>query len=216
MIENEVDTKQDSKQLIDRINKQHIEPLLAELECNIKITLDNMINQLIAKQGGLTDLKEQTSLKNKVQVPDQAKIIEALAVAPAQQTSHNDAIEQTELKKILVVEDNLLYRNMLVNILEKEQFNVDAADDGLHALKKIKQNNYSLVLMDLFMPNLDGINATKQIKSASGRKKLPIIALTGNKNKELIKTWAEQGLKGYILKPSSKSEILEAVHRIIN
>ncbi|MBW8183428.1 response regulator [Shewanella nanhaiensis] len=216
MIEKEVDTKQDTRQLIDKINKQHIEPLLAELECNIKSTLDSMINQLIAKQDGLTDLKEQTSLKNRVQVPDQAKIIEALALTPTQQASHNDAIEQTELKKILVVEDNQIYRNMLVNILKKEQFNVDAADDGLHALKKIKQNNYSLVLMDLFMPNLDGINTTIQIKSASGGKKLPIIALTGNKNKELIKTWAEQGLKGYILKPSSKSEILEAVHRIIN
>ena len=213
MINNDIEIKQNSRQLVDKINKQHIEPLLEELECSIKSTLDNMINQLIAKQGGLTELKQQTSLRNKVQAPDQAKIIEALTSDLVSQAPKS---EQAESKKILVVEDNQLYRNMLVNILEKERFSVDAADDGLHALKKIKQNNYSLVLMDLFMPNLDGINTTIQIKSATGGKKLPIIALTGNKNKELIKTWADQGLKGYILKPSSKSEILEAVHRVIS
>lgn len=214
--ENEIETKQNSKQLLDKINKQHIEPLLAELECNIKNTLDNMINQLITKQDGITEQKKQTSMKNKVQAPDPTKVMEALATSTVPVPSHSDGIEQAEIKRILVVEDNQLYRNMLVNILKQDKFTVDAADDGLHALKKIKQNNYSLVLMDLFMPNLDGINTTIQIKSATKGKNLPIIALTGNKNKELIKTWADQGLKGYILKPSTKREILEAVHRVIN
>ncbi len=197
--------------LIQKINETHIEPLLAELEVNIKTGLDNMINQLLIKQVGIKELEARVEEMNKVVVPDQQSILEALSnTASSLSNPLKDAV------KILVVEDNQLYRDMLVNILVKEQYNVDEAADGLNALKKIKNTQYDLVLMDLFMPNLDGINATKQIKSITGGKKLPVIALTGNKNKDLIKTWAEQGLKGYILKPSTKKEILEAVGKILN
>ncbi|GGI88476.1 hypothetical protein GCM10007978_27740 [Shewanella hanedai] len=197
--------------LIQKINETHIEPLLAELEINIKTGLDKMINQLLINQVGVKELEARVEEMNKVSVPDQQSILEALSnTASALSNPPKDA------QKILVVEDNQLYRDMLVNILVKEEYNVDESADGLNALKKIKNTQYDLVLMDLFMPNLDGINATKQIKSITGGKKLPVIALTGNKNKDLIKTWAEQGLKGYILKPSSKKEILEAVGKILN
>ena len=197
--------------LIQKINETHIEPLLAELEINIKTGLDKMINQLLINQVGVKELEARVEEMNKVSVPDQQSILEALSnTASALSNPPKDA------QKILVVEDNQLYRDMLVNILVKEEYNVDESADGLNALKKIKNTQYDLVLMDLFMPNLDGINATKQIKSITGGKKLPVIALTGNKNKDLIKTWAEQGLKGYILKPSTKKEILEAVGKILN
>jgi CheY-like chemotaxis protein len=65
--------------------------------------------------------------------------------------------------------------------------------------------------MDLFMPNLDGLNATKQIRQLSQGIDIPVIALTGNKNKENVKKWAHYGLKGYIIKPSNREEILKTV-----
>ncbi|AQS39705.1 Response regulator receiver domain protein [Shewanella psychrophila] len=200
-----------SKALIEKMNKTHIEPLLAELESNIKIGLDGMLQQLLAKQLGLKDLENRSLEMSSIKALDPQMILEALS---PEASLSEETIEITDnAKRILVVEDNQIYREMLVKVLTKEAYRVDEAADGLSALTKIRNNQYSLILMDLFMPNLDGINTTKQIKTINGGEEVPVIALTGNKNKELIKKWAEQGLQGYILKPSSKHEILDAVSR---
>lgn len=215
VVDKELDTNLSSKKLMENINKTHVEPLLAELEDNIKSSLDSMIQQLLSKQVGIEVLEAKLADLSRVLPPDRQTVSEALSES-SMLTSKIEHVEVQKPKKILVVEDNQIYRDMLVRVLAKENFLVDEAEDGLNALQKIRNNQYALVLMDLFMPNLDGINTTIQIKSVSGGKELPIIALTGNKNKELIKTWAEQGLKGYILKPSTRNEILEAVNKVIN
>ena len=214
LVEESKRTKVSSKELIEKINKTHIEPLLAELENNIKIGLDGMLQQLLAKQLGLKELEHRAIELSSIKAADPQVILDALS---PETSTNEEAVDMTnnvnEIKRILVVEDNQIYRDMLVRVLAKEAYQVDEAADGLSALKKIRSNQYSLILMDLFMPNLDGINTTKQIKTINGGEEIPVIALTGNKNKELIKKWAEQGLQGYILKPSSKQEILEAVSR---
>lgn len=203
-------------ELMDNINKTHIEPLLAELESNIKSGLDDMLHQLLAKQIGLKELEQKAQDMSSIKLPNPETILEALATPSSSKSVPELGIKSKLLKRILVVEDNQIYRDMLVKVLEKEDYQVDQATDGLSALKKIRGNKYCLILMDLFMPNLDGINTTKQIKSINGGEEIPVIALTGNKNKELIKKWAEQGLQGYILKPSSKNEILEAVSKTVS
>ena len=120
-----------------------------------------------------------------------------------------------KLGKILVVEDNDIYREMIINVLSTEGYQVTGANDGLKALKIIKQERFNIILMDLFMPNLDGLNTTKNIQKLSNGVETPVIALTGNKNKENAKKWISIGLKGYLLKPSSKEEILNVVQEII-
>ena len=154
----------------------------------------------------------------KAQLEAQAKLMKTASEHDALNEEHNNQenIANTNSQHILVVEDNALYRDMLVNVLSKEKFTVDQAEDGLCALKKIKQCGYDLIIMDLFMPKLDGLNVTKKIRQASGGKDIPVIALTGNKNKELIRKWAAYGLKGYIIKPSTKEEILSSVTRVFS
>jgi len=118
-------------------------------------------------------------------------------------------------QKVLVVEDNPIYRDMLVGVLRRANYEVDEARDGLVALRKVADNEYDLILMDLFMPKLDGLNTTKQLRGISKRKDTPIVALTGNTNKELIRKWASYGLKGYLIKPSNNNEILSCVSKIV-
>ncbi|WP_019614298.1 response regulator [Psychromonas ossibalaenae] len=198
-----------SRAILAKINKSHIEPMLADLESSIRENLDSLIGQLLAQKNGLSTFESRVAMINDMSDsnPNQraARLQKELAEPPLRGR-----------ERILVVEDNVLYRDMLVKVLNNENFVVDVADDGLSALKKIKKNCYELILMDLFMPQLDGINTTKQIKAVTGGKSLPVIALTGNKNKELIKKWAEQGLNGYLLKPSNKTEILKAVNKVLD
>ncbi|MFT5756460.1 MAG: CheY-like chemotaxis protein [Alteromonadaceae bacterium] len=123
-------------------------------------------------------------------------------------------LRKSNKKHILVAEDNPLYKDMLLSILISEGYNVDAAEDGIVALQKIKEHTYDLILMDLFMPKLDGLNVTKKIREISGGKDIPVIALTGNKNKELVRKWASYGLKGYIIKPSSRDDIISSVRKV--
>lgn len=118
-------------------------------------------------------------------------------------------------KSVLVVEDNDLYREMLVKVLGDAGYKVSQADDGLAALKLIKTKRYDCIIMDLFMPKLDGLNTTKHINKTGGDNPVPVIALTGNKRKDLFKKWASMGIKGYIIKPSSKKEILEQVVKCV-
>ena len=66
------------------------------------------------------------------------------------------------------------------------------------------------------MPHLDGLNTTKHIRQVGKNKKTPVIALSGNKNKAIVKKWACHGLAGYIVKPSTKDEILSVVNRLLN
>ena len=117
---------------------------------------------------------------------------------------------------ILLVEDNHIYREMISDVLATEGFEIEQVDDGLAAIKKIKQQQYNVILMDLFLPNLDGLNTTKHIRNIGKNKTTPVIALSGNKNKQLVKKWANHGLDGYILKPSTKEEILNAIHKVLD
>ncbi|WP_016955708.1 response regulator [Catenovulum agarivorans] len=129
------------------------------------------------------------------------------------------AVEQAEKpkpKKILVVEDNHIYRDMIKKILSSAGYYVVEAANGMEAIKESNKLKFDLILMDLFMPELDGLNATKQFRKRMGKKDLPILALTGNKNKDLVVKWVSSGINGYIMKPSSKEKIIQAVEEAIH
>ncbi len=217
------------QELLAQVTQEHVKPLLSILENDIRSGIDNMITQMMEAQ---TSVKEQENkakglvthvpfIKEK-QRDNEAKNMEtsleddsAAEALLAKNPLVKDA-ETNSQNRILVVEDNALYRDMLVNVLSKENFVIDEAEDGLCALKKIRQFDFDLIIMDLFMPKLDGLNVTKKIRQASGGKDIPVIALTGNKNKDLIRKWAAFGLKGYIIKPSTKEEILSSVSRVFS
>ncbi|EWH11048.1 response regulator receiver protein [Catenovulum agarivorans DS-2] len=127
-----------------------------------------------------------------------------------------ESVEKPKPKKILVVEDNHIYRDMIKKILTGGGYEVVEAGNGMEAIKTSAKIKFDLILMDLFMPELDGLNATKQFRKRMGKKDLPILALTGNKNKDLVMKWVSSGINGYIMKPSSKEKIIEAVEEALS
>lgn len=194
--------------LLDEINKEHLTPMFKLLEANISSSINSLLEMISKQQLNNMTLNTKT-LNNDSGVSNNNEIIELLTKMK----------QQEELpppdKTILIVEDNHIYREMISSVLQKEGFIIDEAEDGLKAIKKIKENEYTLIIMDLFMPNLDGLNTTRHIRKLQNGSKTPIIALSGNKRKELVQKWASHGLSGYIMKPSTKSEILQTVDKAL-
>ncbi len=103
--------------------------------------------------------------------------------------------------KVLVVEDNPLNMELILEILRSQGFTVDTVDDGEKAIKITEKSAYDLILMDIALPGIDGVEATKIIKSRSNYKNVPVVALTafamaGDKERLL-----KAGFDDYISKP---------------
>jgi len=115
--------------------------------------------------------------------------------------------------RILVVDDNKL--NLLVadKILSKENFDCTTVDNGFDAIDLTKNNTYHIILMDINMPKLNGIGATKRIREFDTN--TPIIALTGVDVTQLNRQIMQAGLNDYILKPYDKNALLEMIHKHI-
>ena len=113
--------------------------------------------------------------------------------------------------RILVAEDNEINREVAVGLLEDVGLMVDSAEDGVQAVAKVRANAYALVLMDMQMPNLDGIGATHEIRRLAGGERLPIIAMTANAFAEDRQACLEAGMNDYLAKPVSPDRLFAKV-----
>ncbi len=140
------------------------------------------------------------------------KIIEISTVDKTVQKK--EIVKQTSAKRILLVEDNPDNRLLIKAFLEKTPHTVNEARNGLVAVKLYKQNNYDLVLMDLEMPEMDGYEATSQIRAwekEQGHSRKPIIALTAHTIKEEIDRCMTAGCDRYLSKPLKKANLLQVI-----
>jgi signal transduction histidine kinase/AmiR/NasT family two-component response regulator len=118
--------------------------------------------------------------------------------------------------RVLVAEDNATNRAVARGILERMGVRVDTADDGLQALEAVRATPYELVLMDIQMPNMDGLACTMTIREEEqmGRRpRLPIVALTANASPEDRETCIAAGMNDYLSKPVSPPKLAEALSR---
>ena len=102
---------------------------------------------------------------------------------------------------VLLVEDNWVNREVVVEVLAASLMAVDVAEDGAEALARLRERRYDLVLMDVQMPTMDGLEATRQLRRIPGLEALPVIALTGNAFAEDRQACLEAGMSDYLAKP---------------
>lgn len=115
-----------------------------------------------------------------------------------------------EGKKLLVVEDNGFNQFIIKSILEKWGASVDIAENGQIAVSQLWLSEYDLVLMDMQMPVMDGLTATRMIRSDLNNL-TPIIALTANVTKEAVEKAFEAGMNEYISKPFEEEDLYTKV-----
>ncbi|MFT4519233.1 MAG: signal transduction histidine kinase/DNA-binding response OmpR family regulator [Halioglobus sp.] len=113
--------------------------------------------------------------------------------------------------KVLLVDDN--ETNLLLGslILERMGLEVISADGGAKAVRLVKEEVFDLVLMDLSMPDIDGLEATRQIRTFMGKDQLPIVALTAHIDEAEKRACLDIGMDGYLTKPIVRDELARAL-----
>jgi CheY-like chemotaxis protein len=115
-------------------------------------------------------------------------------------------------KRVLYVDDNELNRALVTAILKGKQIECQTADDGAQGVEAAKYGGWDLILMDIQMPEMDGIEATKRIRALPGpTARIPILALTCHTLPENLVLYAEVGFDDCIAKPVNISELLGKV-----
>ena len=119
------------------------------------------------------------------------------------------------MKKILAVEDDTIIMNLIVILLERAGYEVIKAASAEEGISLAKTLAPDLILMDVALPGLDGLEATRLLKGAEKTSGIPVIALTAQAMKEDIDNAFRAGCDGFIVKPISTVGFLEQVARFL-
>jgi CheY-like chemotaxis protein/HPt (histidine-containing phosphotransfer) domain-containing protein len=132
-------------------------------------------------------------------------------------TRHSVAEHRKQGLRILLAEDNPINQKLAVVLLQKAGYSVDAVENGKQALEKVQSNSYNVVLMDVQMPELDGFEATHQIREweqETGHH-IPIIAMTAHAMQGDRERCLEEGMDDYVSKPLEPKVLFSALDRWI-
>jgi len=133
------------------------------------------------------------------------------AAIVAEPTVIGEVAPQPLSRSILIVEDSLSVRNALSDIVEDAGYARVLAKDGLQALEILKSEPVGVVLTDLEMPRMDGLELTKQIRSSEEHGELPVLMITSRTMEKHMTLADEAGVTEYITKPFSENQILDLV-----
>jgi two-component system, sensor histidine kinase and response regulator len=117
--------------------------------------------------------------------------------------------------RLLVVEDNLLNQEVAVDLLQDGGCVVTVADNGLQAVALVQARQFDLVLMDMQMPVMDGVTATREIRRLPGCEALPIVAMTANAMQQDRERCLDAGMNDYITKPIDPDQLFQTLQRWI-
>lgn len=112
---------------------------------------------------------------------------------------------------ILLVEDNEINREVFIQLLNSVMLKIDVATNGREAVEKLSINTYDLVLMDIQMPEMDGLEATQIIRTMDGKSSIPILATTANIFEEDRQACIQAGMNDFVAKPIDPSNLFSSI-----
>ena len=172
--------------VVDNLNGNHSTD--SDEEAKSRVTPEDGNNDNI-EEGSSNEVEENSDIE--------VKVIDQTYKNPG-----NNSPQPSNGKKILLVEDNPISQNVEMRLLKESGYSVVAVTNGEDAIEAVKTNEFSLVLMDVEMPNMDGIKATKLIRKLEAPvKQVPIIAVTAHSSMKDREKCLASGMNDYIAKP---------------
>jgi CheY-like chemotaxis protein len=180
-----------------------------------------------ARQPGQAERCRQLGVKGYLTKPiKQSELVSAIALAmsnpadrkPANGTPlHAAALHSEQRLRVLIAEDNRINQVLARRLLEQHGHTVVVAGNGREALAEVESSSFDVVLMDVQMPEVDGLEATAMIRTneRSTGKHLPIIALTAHAMKGDHERCLAAGMDGYISKPLEPAELVATIERVV-
>jgi len=121
-------------------------------------------------------------------------------------------MDTSGFKKILVIDDSLVIRKMVEIALEEEEFNIHTAVSGKEGLDIMDKTNPDLVILDMMLPDINGIEILKTIKASKG---VPVIMLSGKDSPQMIETAKNEGAEEFLPKPFKDDDLVEKIKKLI-
>lgn len=114
--------------------------------------------------------------------------------------------------RILLVEDNKVNQLVAIAMLSTRGYEIEIAENGVQAVEAVAKSRFDVILMDIQMPKMNGVDATKEIRQlASDRCSIPIIAVTANAMRGDRETYLAAGMDDYISKPINSKQLIEKI-----
>ncbi|RMH65153.1 MAG: response regulator [Calditrichaeota bacterium] len=145
------------------------------------------------------DLNFDTELTDMAPPEPVAPAVEAPAAEPADTGDH---------KKILVIDDSLVIRKMVEIALEDEDYIIETAVSGKEGISKLDSVNPALVILDMMLPDINGIEILKTIKASKG---IPVIMLSGKDSPQMVENAKKEGAEEFLPKPFKDDDLVEKV-----
>jgi signal transduction histidine kinase/CheY-like chemotaxis protein/HPt (histidine-containing phosphotransfer) domain-containing protein len=169
--------------------------------------------RLTGIQGGQVQVESKVGKGSTFSVTIPCELVKAPPSAPAERRREIRARQGASAARVLLVEDNLVNQKVVMAILRKQGFHIDVANDGREALTKLEASggDYHLVLMDIQMPVLDGLETTRAIRRDPRWQNLPIIAMTAHAMNGDRERCLQAGMNAYISKPVQPAHLVSMV-----
>ncbi|MFA7536899.1 MAG: TIGR02266 family protein [Desulfuromonadales bacterium] len=119
-------------------------------------------------------------------------------------------------KNILVLDDSPFMLDLIGQILKRADYEVTAVDNGMDACQKVKTTRFDLIITDLNMPGMDGLEFTRQVRTYPGCRFLPIIMISGEKDDEKVAIAKKMGVSTFLSKPIQEEQIKAILEIILN
>ena len=179
----------------------------------------SICRELAALMGGDIGVRSRVGEGSTFWFTAKLKKLESANLAPAEQQIAEPAASQIRFASstnILVAEDNVVNQKVITAFLKVAGLQPDIAENGVIAVEMARQKNYDLILMDIQMPELDGLAATNQIQALSGYDKaVPIIALTANATTESRRLYLASGLMDFVPKPIDPCFLIDVMSKYL-
>ena len=140
---------------------------------------------------------------------------EALSIGALKVTTFAPVVEQTR-KIALVVDDSLTMRKVLSRVLEREDFEVITANDGMDAIQKLQQITPDIILTDIEMPRMDGFEFSRHVRDNEPTKNTPLIVISSRTADKHRKVASEIGVNAFLGKPVQDDDLITQVNALLN